>query len=194
MLIINKYKKKILNLYLKLFSYYSYKNNIFISKKSVIATYTTIDYGTRVNGKIIIKGNSNVHIGKYCAIGSDVKIITSNHDYSYMNLQLTLQRKIGVPVAHVNPKCINIGHNVWIGDSVIILSGVQIGNGAVIGAGSIVTKDIPAYAIAVGSPAKIKKYRFSKSYQDEFENLKWWDLSLDQMKEKKDYFNKKYGE
>jgi acetyltransferase-like isoleucine patch superfamily enzyme len=55
-----------------------------------------------------------------------------------------------------------IGDRVWIGANVTILKGVTIGNDAVVGAGSVVTKDIPAKAIAVGNPAKVIKYRQEK--------------------------------
>ena len=55
-----------------------------------------------------------------------------------------------------------IGNDVWIGANVTVLKGVKIGNGAIIGAGSVVTKDILSYAIAVGVPAKVVKYRYSK--------------------------------
>jgi len=54
---------------------------------------------------------------------------------------------------------VQIGSDVWIGANCTILGGVQIGDGAVVGAGSIVNKDIPAYAIAVGNPARVIKYR-----------------------------------
>ena len=54
---------------------------------------------------------------------------------------------------------IKIGNDVWIGTNVKILDGVKIGDGSIIGAGSVVTKDIPPYSIAFGSPAKVKKQR-----------------------------------
>jgi acetyltransferase-like isoleucine patch superfamily enzyme len=62
---------------------------------------------------------------------------------------------------------ITIGDNVWIGRMVVILPGVTIGKGAIIGAGAVVSKDIPDYAIAVGNPAKVVKYR----NQDKFDEL-----------------------
>lgn len=69
-----------------------------------------------------------------------------------------------------------IGNDVYIGTNVVILSGVTIGDGAVIGAGAIVTKDVPPFAIVVGCPAKILKYRFNDNIINELLNLKWWNL------------------
>ena len=66
---------------------------------------------------------------------------------------------------------------MWIGNSAIIVSGVKIGDGAVVGAGAIVTKDVPDYAIVVGSPARIIRYRFSNEIILRLKQIKWWDLS-----------------
>ena len=60
-------------------------------------------------------------------------------------------------------KSISIGQDCWIGSGAKILAGVTIGNGAVIGANSVVTKDIPPFAIAVGSPARVIKYRTNRN-------------------------------
>ena len=69
-----------------------------------------------------------------------------------------------------------IGNDVWIGDHVIIMHGITIGDGAVIGSGAVVTHDVPPYAIVVGVPGKIIKYRFDKKIISELEKLKWWNL------------------
>lgn len=70
-----------------------------------------------------------------------------------------------------------IGHDVWIGRSAIILAGLRIGNGAVVGAGAVVTKDVPAYAIVAGNPARILRYRFEPTRIAQLEQLQWWHLS-----------------
>lgn len=80
-------------------------------------------------------------------------------------------------------KLVTIGNDVWIGTRVIIMGGVKIGNGAVIGAGAIVTKDVPDYAIAVGVPAKVVKYRFSPDIIEKLLELQWWNLSEEELKE-----------
>lgn len=67
-----------------------------------------------------------------------------------------------------------IGSDVWIGRSAIIISGVTVGNGAVIGAGSVVTKDVPPYAVVAGNPAKFIKYRFTSDIIKQLEKSSWW--------------------
>ena len=66
-----------------------------------------------------------------------------------------------------------IGNDVWVGQNVTIMPGVKIGNGTIIGANSTVGSDIPDYAIAVGNPCKVVKYRFSKKIINELNKTKW---------------------
>ncbi len=74
------------------------------------------------------------------------------------------------------PKRIKIGNDVWIGCNAVILGGVEVGDGAVVGAGAVVTKDVPAYTIVAGNPAKEIKKRFSKEVIEYVCQLNWWDL------------------
>ena len=71
-----------------------------------------------------------------------------------------------------------IGNDVWIGNGTTIIGGVKIGSGAIIGANSVVAKDIPPYAIAVGNPARVVKYRFDKYTIQKLMNLKWWNWDI----------------
>lgn len=84
---------------------------------------------------------------------------------------------------------VHIGHDVWIGHSAIVLSGVNIGNGAVIGAGSVVTKDVPSYAIVAGSPASIIRFRFDEDTIKQLESVEWWNFSEEKLAELGAYFN-----
>lgn len=76
-----------------------------------------------------------------------------------------------------------IGNDVWIGAGVLILDGVKIGDGAIIGANSLVMEDIPPYAVAVGSPAKVIKYRFEEEEIKKLLSLKWWEKDEAWLKE-----------
>ena len=84
-------------------------------------------------------------------------------------------------MAEKNPRQIIIGHDVWIGLGVTIIGGVKIGNGAVIGAGAVVAKDIPPYAIAVGNPARVVKYRFDDETIKKLLAVKWWNWKLEKI-------------
>ena len=79
---------------------------------------------------------------------------------------------------------IKVGNDVWIGQGVTILkkNGISIGDGAVLGSGAVVTKDIPPYAIAVGVPARVIKYRFRPEVIEELLNIKWWDWPMEIIK------------
>jgi virginiamycin A acetyltransferase len=73
---------------------------------------------------------------------------------------------------------LEIGADAWIGEMVVITSGcTRIGTGAIVGAGSVVTHDIPDFAIAVGSPARVKRFRFDDHVQEALRRSRWWELS-----------------
>lgn len=98
--------------------------------------------------------HANVEIGSYVIMGPDVKIYTRNHNFADLSRPIALQGK--------STKSTTIGDDVWIGANVIITAGVKVQSHAIIAAGSIVTKDVPEYAIVGGNPAKIIRYRNEK--------------------------------
>lgn len=156
---------------------------------SSISPNTRIGPFTAINGPCVLKGGEPIVIGKYCAIGDGVRMISSNHGTDWVNLQNGLQRRLGFPYTGGGAQ-VTVGNNVWIGDAAIILSGVTVGDGAVIGAGSIVTKDVPAFGIAVGSPARVVRMRFSPAVIDRLSELEWWEWSEDEMRGRPDLFGR----
>lgn len=76
-----------------------------------------------------------------------------------------------------------IGSDVWIGREAKILPGVKIGDGAIIGAYSVVAKDVPAYAVAAGNPAKVKRFRFDDEMIELLETLAWWNWDVEAVTE-----------
>lgn len=134
-------------------------------------------------------------IGKFCSIGPNLfcgfgvhpinGLSTSPAFYSKNNqcgISFSAENKITENLP------ITIGHDVFIGMNVTILDGVTIGNGAVIGAGAIVSKDIPPYAIAVGSPIRIIKYRFEEPDIEKLQKIKWWDFDTENLKNVEKHF------
>lgn len=107
-------------------------------------------------------------VGRYCSIANLVTIGAQPHRLNWLGTYPFLQLAT-VPTF--------IGNDVWIGSGAVILAGVRVGDGAVIGAGSVVTKDVPPYAIVVGNPAKVKRYRFTPEVIEGLLETKWWELS-----------------
>lgn len=119
-------------------------------------------------------------IGNFSSISWNVSIGPANHDYSLITTHSFLYSKDSVLNPQIeaynrySEEC-NIGNDVWIGANVVILRGVNVGDGAVIGSNTIVNKDVPPYAIVVGNPGKIIKYRFNRAIIDKLLEIKWWD-------------------
>ncbi|PSB09569.1 hypothetical protein C7B62_12775 [Pleurocapsa sp. CCALA 161] len=109
-------------------------------------------------------------------------------------MQHRFQRRYNFPELVRTKGAINIGNGVWIGDNVTILPGVEIANGAVIGAGSIVTKSIPPYSIAVGNPAKVIKKRFSDQIIEQLQEINWWDWSEEKIKNNRRFFETDFSQ
>lgn len=84
---------------------------------------------------------------------------------------------------------IEIGSDVFIGANATVLENVKIGDGAVVGAGAVVTRDIPPFAIAVGVPAKVVKYRMTQEQIASMERIAWWNWPDDKIVEVNKYFN-----
>ena len=132
----------------------------------------------------------NTNIGKFCSIGERSKIglgihpvdFVSTHPVFYSTLSQS-QIAFVEENAQEEYKEISIGHDVWLGYNVTIVDGVHIGNGAVIATGSVVTKDIPPYAIIGGVPAKIIRYRFSETERKELAKIEWWNEDISWLKE-----------
>ena len=104
----------------------------------------------------------NLRIGNYCSIAPEVNfVIDGEHNYNKLSTYPFEQRYFKEQSYSISKGDIRIDDDVWIGYKATILSGVHIGQGAIIAAGAVVVKDIPAYAIAGGIPAKVIKYRFS---------------------------------
>lgn len=81
-----------------------------------------------------------------------------------------------------------IGNDVWFGANVIVKAGVSIGDGVVAGAGAVITKDVPDYAVVVGIPAHIIKYRFSRKQIDSLKKIQWWNWPIEKILENWDDF------
>lgn len=133
----------------------------------------------------------NTRIGKFACIGPGVLSGLGMHpsrDFVSVHPAFYSPRNAsGLAIASAlhfeEQKAVIIGNDVWIGARAILLDGVVVGNGAIIGAGAVVTRDVPPYAIVGGVPAKMIRYRFTPGQIDSLEASKWWDWSLDRLRQ-----------
>lgn len=114
------------------------------SAKTSLGDYSGIGINARINGEC--------KIGTHVMMGADVVIITRNHAFNRTDIPMMEQ-------GFEEEQPVVIGNDVWIGDRVIILPGVTIGEGSILAAGAVVTHDVPAYAVVAGVPAKVIKMR-----------------------------------
>lgn len=120
-----------------------------------------------------------VKIGKYTSIAKGLRIMTARHPMNFVSNFPFYERKGWKYPKCTYPNPIRIGSDVWIGADVTIVDAVTIGDGAIVGACSVVAKDIPPYAVVVGNPIKIIRYRFNKEEIAKLLIIKWWDLPED---------------
>jgi virginiamycin A acetyltransferase len=153
------------------------------TSKVTFGKYSTVGMNCYVRGCLTI--------GNYCQIGANVSFHSRNHPIEYLS---TYQ---GEALFHNELKSLRsdqeifVKNDVWIGHGAIILSGVSIGNGAIIGAGSVVTKDVPDFAIVGGVPARLIRYRFDEARISEVLELKWWLQEPEDLEEIKHLFFEK---
>ncbi len=137
-------------------------------------------------------------IGAFCCFAPGVEVVP-NHEMKYITTHDIIysgKQHMGIDIPYeyykdeiyylegIEPKdCITrrkrsrIGNDVWLGRNVIITNGACIGNGVIAGAGAVITKDVPDYAVVVGVPAKIIKYRYSQSQIEALNRIQWWNWS-----------------
>lgn len=120
------------------------EKNASFSAKTSLGDYSGIGSNSRINGTCTI--------GDYVMMGTDVVVITRNHSFE----------RTDIPMMHQGfekERPVIIGNDVWIGDRVMIMPGVHVGEGSIIAAGAVVTRDVPPYTIVAGVPARVIKKR-----------------------------------
>lgn len=139
---------------------------------------------------------NNCDIGSFCSIANGVVIGGGMHPLDWVGTSPVFYEgrdSVKAKFAEFkrpNPKRTVIGNDVWIGQNVLIKQGVTIGTGAVVGMGSVVTKDVEPYAIVVGVPAILIRYRFDQHTIDNLLKSKWWEFSADKLIEYAKYIDR----
>lgn len=131
--------------------------------------------------------STRLSIGKHCSIAKDVSILLGGEHRTDWVSTYPFNRFFGEAKGiggHPRSKGdVTIGNDVWIGMGATILSGVTIGDGAVIAARSLVTKDVPPYAIAGGNPARVIRSRFPADVVGRLQAIAWWDWPVEKIKQ-----------
>ncbi len=126
----------------------------------------------------------NAVIGKFSNIAAAVRIGPTRHPMDRPTLHHFTYRRARYGFGDVDDaeffswreeQVTRIGHDTWIGHGAIIMPGVKVGDGAVVGAGAVLTRDLPAYGIAVGVPARLVKYRFPEPVRHTLSLIAWWN-------------------
>ncbi|MFN8573905.1 MAG: CatB-related O-acetyltransferase [Gemmatimonadaceae bacterium] len=119
-------------------------------------------------------------IGRYCSIAAEVRFIMNggNHPTTWLTTYpfpiFGHGWEAGMPSSWPNRGDTTVGHDVWIGYGATIMPGVHIGDGAIVATASVVTKDVPPYAIVGGNPATLLRYRFDEATIAQLLALQWW--------------------
>jgi phosphonate metabolism protein (transferase hexapeptide repeat family) len=157
-----------------------------VGARTTIAESSMGDYSYVVNDSSIIYSE----IGKFCSIAAHTRINPGNHPLDRVALHHFTYRSKSYGLGDSDDKeffawrrahQVVLGNDVWIGHGAVILPGVRIGTGAAVGAGAVVSKDVPDYAIVVGVPARVLRYRFSEKQREQLLDLAWWNWDREKL-------------
>ena len=160
---------------------------LFLNRHSQLGPDVTVGKYSGMNEHCFIARGT---MGAYCAIGARTAINPFNHPVDWLSVSefqyhpasfdwIEEYRDFArLPRTPDMFSPVSIGNDVWTGHGVNILAGVTVGDGAIIGAGSVVTKDVPSYAVVAGAPATIRRYRFKEEVIARLLRSRWWDLEL----------------
>ena len=168
------------------------KNNTFFTKDYLNLPYCEVGDYTYGKPEVVKWGaEGKIRIGKFNSIAEKVMfLLGSEHRIDWVTTypftSIKMQKQLNWfkgQKYEISKGDIILENDIWVGYDTTILSGVTISNGAVIGAKSVVAKNIPPYAIAVGNPAKIIRYRFSEIIISKLLKIKWWDWDIKKIKD-----------
>lgn len=170
-------------------------------KNSVIDKTSKVEAGSSVVNTIMDKYSfcgydceiTNCSIGKFCSIADKVIVGGSFHPMQWVSTSPVFyygRDSVTKKFSEYKKEDVRkseIGHDVWIGNCVLVKQGVKIGTGAVVGMGSVVTKDIPPYEIWAGNPARYIRRRFSDTISKQLLDSEWWELPEERLADAAQY-------
>lgn len=176
-------------------------------RSSEFGRWTYVDERARVTESFlddysyILRDSEMIYtkVGKFCAIAPMTRINATNHpmwrpsinNFTYRSDQYNLGPNDQEFFDWRRSQNVTIGHDVWIGQGVIILPNITIGTGAVLAASAVVTRDVPPYTIVGGIPAKVLGRRFPQHVEDALMRIEWWNWDDATIKERMADFRQK---
>lgn len=165
--------------------------------RRIFKEYYGVEIGMYSHGGCFEPGSvgSGTTIGRYCSIASGIRILNREHP---MDFKSTHAFFFNPALKYCNEyltehKPLKIGNDVWMGANAVIVRNVtEIGDGAVIGAGAIINKNVPPYAVVIGNPARVIRYRFQQETIDELLASRWWEKNIEELKPCIDEFQRPY--
>lgn len=174
---------------------YAVKDRVLIGDNSVIYEGVDLRNGVELGKCNLVNRGSLIRsakVGNYTSIGPYCQIGMPEHPVDHMSTSPFIYNR-NRSIFNLNSwsefrESPIIGSDVWIGGNVTVLQGIKIGDGAIVAAGAVVTKDVDPYTIVGGVPAKPIKKRFDDKTIKYLQDLKWWDMSIGELKEYKHLF------
>lgn len=169
-----------------------------VTLRKIFKEYHKVEIGLYTHGGCFVPGQMDKHtsIGRYSSIAVSARTMNRNHPVEFKSTHAfffnPVLKNISEELVDYIP--LSVGNDVWIGHNAIVTPHVRkISDGAVIGAGAVVHNDVPAYAVVVGNPGRVVRYRFSIDIIQELLSSKWWERSIEEIRSDISEFQRPYG-
>ena len=156
-----------------------------VGARTKVADSSFGDYSYVVNDADIIYTT----VGKFCSIAAHTRINPGNHPLDRVMMSHVGYRSSAYGLGADDPDFfawrraspVTLGHDVWIGHGAVVLPGRTVGTGAAVGAGTVVTRDVPPFAVVVGNPGRVIRMRFPDTVIAALQRIAWWDWPRDKL-------------
>ena len=154
--------------------------------RAIFRVHHGVDIGLYTHGGCFhpFSFGRNTTIGRYSSIAATAFAATDSHPMHYKSMHgFFFNPALGIVDVDWHFEPLSIGNDVWLGHNSIIMPGVhRIGDGAVVAAGAVVNKDVPPFAVVVGNPARVVRYRFDVETIEQLLAEKWWENDIGQIR------------
>ncbi len=147
------------------------------------------DWASRLAPFLFPFSREKLVLGRFCQIAHGVRFITASANHAMDGITcypFPIFDPANLLGYQPDTRDTVIGNDVWIGYGALILPGAQIGDGVIVGAGSVVRGKVPPYAIVMGNPAQVQRFRFAPDVVDRLLALKWWDWPVERIAQAED--------